>query len=234
MNFYRIADLNVAMDTFGRTARQSEAYRIPETTPDVVIRTDPAAAQKRYPSFSADDCEYMETSALFYDCLLDYDGMMLHASCVAVDGEAYLFSAPSGTEKSTHAQLWLEKFGERARILNDDKPALRWIGGECYVYGTPWSGKTTLNCNERAKLRGIAVLQRSSENYAEPISGTEAIFGILDQTVRPLSKDRMRALMSCIDRLVSGGLVYRIGVNLLPESVDVVYKAMHREDGNED
>lgn len=230
MSFYRIADLNVAMDTFGRTARQSEAYRIPETTPDVVIRTDPVAAKKRYPTFSADDCEYMETSAQFYDQLLDFDGMMLHASCVALDGEAYLFSAPSGTGKSTHAQLWLKKFGDRARILNDDKPALRWTDGECYVYGTPWSGKTTLNRNERAKLRGIAVLQRSEDNFAEPLRGTEAIFGILDQTVRPLSGIRTRALMRCIDRLVSGGFVYRIGVNLLPESVDIVYRAMHRED----
>ena len=57
MSMYRIADLNVAMDTFGRTLRQSEAYRIPDTTADVVVRTDLDAAQKRYPSSSPEDCE---------------------------------------------------------------------------------------------------------------------------------------------------------------------------------
>ena len=230
MSMYRIADLNVAMDTFGRTARQSEAYRIPEAAADVVVRTDLDAAQRRYPSFSPDDCEYMETAALFYDSLLDFDGMMLHASCVVLDGEAYVFSAPSGTGKSTHTQLWLKRFGDRAFILNDDKPALRWIDGTCYAYGTPWSGKTQLNRNARAPLRGLGILLRSEQNFAEPIRGTEAIYGILDQTVRPLSGERMRALLQCIDRLVSGGFVYRVGVNMQQEAAETAYRAMHRED----
>ena len=230
MNMYRIADLNVAMDTFGRTARQSEAYRIPGTTADVVVRTDPEAMQKRYPLFTPEDCEYMETAAMFYERLLDFDGMMLHASCVVLDGEAYVFSAPSGTGKSTHTQLWLRQFGDRAFILNDDKPALRWNDGACYAYGTPWSGKTQLNRNACAPLRGLGILQRSEENFAEPLRGTEAIFGILDQTIRPLSGERMQALMRCVDRLVSGGFVYRVGVNMQQEAAITAYHAMHRED----
>ena len=227
---YRIADLNVAMDTFGRTLRQSEAYRIPESTPDVVIRTDLDAAQSRYPFFSADECEHMETAAQFYERLLDYDGMMLHASCVVLDGEAYLFSAPSGTGKSTHTHLWLDHFGDRAFILNDDKPALRWVDGVCYAYGTPWSGKTSLNRNERAPLRGIGILQRSDVNFAEPLSGGEAIFGILDQTIRPLSKTHMQSLLNGIDKLVAGGFVYRVGVNMDSDAAQTVYRAMHREE----
>ena len=230
MSMYRIADLNVAMDTFGRTLRQSEAYRIPDTTADVVVRTDLDAAQKRYPSFSPEDCEYMETSALFYGSLLEHDGMMLHASCVVLDGEAYLFSAPSGTGKSTHTQLWLKAFGDRAYILNDDKPALRWRDGVCYAYGTPWSGKTDLNRNEKVVLRGIGILQRSDVNFVEPLQGRDAIFGILDQTARPLSGARMQALLHCIDKLVSGGFVYRVGVNMQPEAALTVYRAMHREE----
>jgi len=226
---YRIADLNVAMDTFGRTLRQSEAYRIPETTAEVVIRTDLDAAQSRYPSFSPDDCEHMETAAQFYDRLLDYDGMMLHASCVVLDGEAYLFSAPSGTGKSTHTQLWLDHFGDRAFILNDDKPALRWLDGTCYAYGTPWSGKTSLNRNERAVLRGIGILQRSDVNFAEPLTGSEAIFGILDQTIRPLSKAHMQTLLECIGKLVSGGFVYRVGVNMDSDAAETVYRVMRGE-----
>ena len=49
---------------------------------------------------------------------------MLHSSAVVADGKAYLFTADSGTGKSTHTQLWPRMFGDRAYILNDDKPAL--------------------------------------------------------------------------------------------------------------
>ena len=50
-----------------------------------------------------------------------------------VDDYAYVFSADSGTGKSTHTQLWLEHFGDRAYILNDDKPAIRLIDGKVYA-----------------------------------------------------------------------------------------------------
>lgn len=230
MNMYRIADLNVAMETFGRTLRQSEAYRTTEAMADIVIRTDLDAAQSRYPSFSADDCEHMETASQFYSRLLEHNGMMLHASCVVLDGEAYLFSAPSGTGKSTHTQLWLKRFGDRAFILNDDKPALRWIDGTCYAYGTPWSGKTSLNRNERAVLRGIGILQRSDVNFAERLSGTAAIFGVLDQTIRPYAKSQMQTLLVCIDKLVAGGFVYRVGVNMEPDAAETVYRVMRGEE----
>ena len=70
----------------------------------------------------------------------------------------------------------------------------------------------------------------SEENFAEPIRGTEAIYGILDQTVRPRSGARMQALLKCVDRLVSGGFVYRIGVNMQPEAAETAYRAMHREE----
>ena len=76
----------------------------------------------------------------FYARLLQYDGMLLHASCVEKDGKAYLFSAKSGTGKSTHTHLWLRAFPD-SRIINDDKPAVRRMDGTFYACGTPFSGK---------------------------------------------------------------------------------------------
>ena len=43
-----------------------------------------------------------------------YDTILFHGSVIAVDGEGYLFTAKSGTGKSTHARLWRETFGDRA------------------------------------------------------------------------------------------------------------------------
>ena len=61
---------------------------------------------------------------------LDFDGMLLHAAAVVVDGKAYLFTAPRKTGKSTHVQLWLQEFEGRATILNDDN-----LNTVCIAYG---------------------------------------------------------------------------------------------------
>ena len=141
MKHYCIAGLRVAMKTFGRTLNQAVNYEVPVSgEPDITIHTEPEAMLEKYPYLSLDSCEYMCTGSMFYSQLLRHNGIMLHSSCVVVDDGAYLFTARSGTGKSTHTNLWLEKFGDRAYILNDDKPALRLENGTWFAYGTPWSG----------------------------------------------------------------------------------------------
>ena len=62
-----------------------------------------------------------------------YDAFLMHASVVAVDGEAYAFAAPSGTGKTTHTRLWLQQFGSRAQVVNGDKPVFRFMDGALYA-----------------------------------------------------------------------------------------------------
>lgn len=98
--------------------------------------------QKQNPHLTIAECEYVWAGIQFYRKLLNYQGFMLHASAIEVDGKAYLFSADSGVGKSTHAKLWQKFFGEeRAEILNDDKPAVVIEDECCFAYGTPFSGK---------------------------------------------------------------------------------------------
>ena len=75
---------------------------------------------------------------LFRTSLLCCDGIVIHSSAIELDGNGILFSAPSGTGKSTQANLWREHKG--AVVLNGDRPALRTLDGSVYVYGTLWSG----------------------------------------------------------------------------------------------
>ncbi len=122
----------------------------------------------------------------------------LHSSAVVVDGYAYLFSADSGTGKSTHTGLWLEHFKEKAFIINDDKPVLRLENGQWFVYGTPWSGKTDLNINVKAKLGAIVFLERAKENHITPIEVKEAIPLFFNQTVRRLKREEKMDLSNHI------------------------------------
>ena len=183
---YQIAGLLVAMDTFGRTKKQAEPYRKNSTEdPDIRIESMKKIYQERNPQMTEEDAEYLGTGSSFYRKIIEHDGMMLHASAVVVEGKAYLFSANSGTGKSTHTALWLKLFGKRAFILNDDKPALRYQEGTWYAYGTPWSGKNDISTNIGVPLAGIALLERSENNEIYPSEGPECILPLFRQTIRP-------------------------------------------------
>ena len=111
-----------------------------------------------------------------------YGTVLVHASCVAVDSSAAMFIGPSGVGKSTHSRLWLQ-YVEGARLLNDDQPALRLCpDGHVYVYGTPWSGKTSCYRNERARLEAVFRMNQALTNKAVRLDRTEAFCALLDMT----------------------------------------------------
>ena len=226
--YYRISGLSVEMDSFGYTVEQAKPYLSePVEKADIVIRSDWKTLKEQQPHLSEEDCEYLSTGASFYYQLLGFDGMLLHASAAVMDGEAYLFSAPCGTGKSTHTSLWRKVFGEdKVQILNDDKPALRLEDGKWYAYGTPWSGQTDQNLNIRVPLKGICMLHQSPENHIERFSGSRAVFALLEQTARPAGAAGRIRMLELLDKLMSTVPVWQMGCNMEDEAPRVSYEAM--------
>ena len=228
MPTYKIADLFVQMDSFGRTVRQAApySYLCRDAAPDMTITSAAEELRLKNPHLSLEDCEYLSTGGSFYRQLVRFHGIMLHASCVVVDGKAYLFSAPCGTGKSTHVQLWLRLFGDKAYILNDDKPALRVLDGKVFVYGTPWSGKNDCSRNAKAELGGIAVIKRAAENSMRVLSAEEAVFALLNQTARSIHPELMNCLMDNIEAIVSAGKIYELSCNMDISAAKLSYETM--------
>lgn len=172
---------------------------------------------------------YLETLAVYRKiaaALLAYDTLLFHGSVVAVDEEAYLFTAKSGTGKSTHTRLWREVFGDRAVMINDDKPLIR-IGGEgATVYGTPWNGKHRLGSNASAPLKAICILERAEHNRIVPISFSEALPMLLQQTYRPSEPEPLKKTLALIERLGGGVRLYRMGCNMEPSAARTAYEGM--------
>ncbi|MBR3644907.1 MAG: hypothetical protein IKN54_00660 [Lachnospiraceae bacterium] len=185
--------------------------------------------EKEYPNLSMENVEYMMTGSLFYRKLLSNHGVMLHSSAVVVDGYAYLFSADSGTGKSTHTGLWLKHF-EDAYILNDDKPAIRKVDGDWYAFGTPWSGKYDISRNEKVKLGGVVFLERSEDNWIREATSAEAVKLFLKQTTRKLYRvDNMDKLLNILDELITERPMYRMGCNISDDAVTTAYDFIRRE-----
>lgn len=101
--------------------------------------------------------------------LLYYNILLMHGSALCMDGEAYIFAAPSGTGKSTHARLWREVFGDRVWMINDDKPLVRVEEERAFVFGSPWCGKHKLGCNGSARLKAVVELttDRNKHGHVE-------------------------------------------------------------------
>ncbi len=234
MPMYDIAGLKVFMEPrFNKTLKQSEKYRIEENDigkADIVLEYPERAFKRcmeKAPYLGEDSCEYMSIGTEFYKQLIKFHGILLHASAVVYDGKAYLFSAPSGTGKSTHTSLWLRHFGEdKAYILNDDKPAIRKIRGRFYACGTPFSGKVDMSRNEQVPLQGICVLKRGETNTIRKLAAEEAVFYILNQTFRPYSKDNVEDMLGILDEIVSEIPVYELKCNISEEAVEVAYERM--------
>ena len=233
VRYYQIAGLTVAMDTFGRTLAQAEPYAIGQwDSVDITVRSDWRALQARQPHLLEEDCEYMATGSSFYRQLLGYQGMLLHASAVVAEGRAYLFTAPSGTGKSTHTALWLKCFPD-AVILNDDKPAIRLEGDGVYAYGTPWSGKTDCSCNLKVPLAGICVLRRGTENQIRPYSGRGAVRDLLEQTVRPRDAELISNLLTVLDGVMSRVGIWEMECTMEREAAWMAYEAMSGRNGGQ-
>lgn len=224
---YKIAGLIVQMDSFGRTITQAQPYSIiTEQAPDIVIASNWVEKKQKYPHLSDSDGEYLATGFDFYKKLLNFEGFQLHSSAVVVDGKAYLFTADPGTGKSTHTGLWLRQFGERAFILNDDKPAVRREGDAWYAYGTPWSGKYDISVDTRVPVAGIAVVVRDPNNWIEPYSGKDAVVDILRQVNRPRDMQYRMMLLTLLDQLMTQVPIWKLHCNMDPEAAIVSYEAM--------
>lgn len=228
----KIADLIVEIPEAGDLAPRCQEYLCDEQSgeigADITIRTD-LFRSENWPYLSEKDMIYMESWVQFQVHIMKHQGIVLHASAVEVDGKAYLFSAPCGTGKSTHTRLWQSIFGERARVFNDDKPALRLIDGVWYAYGTPWCGKDGININMKVPVAGICFLKQAQENKIRRLSQVEAVQKVIWQTGHRFKQvENLDLMLSHVDKLVRMIPVYELENRPEPDAARLSYETMRR------
>ena len=117
----------------------------------------------------------METLFLRKNCLT------LHAAFIRWKGKGILFTAPSGTGKSTQAELW--KKYERADILNGDRAAVRRDESGCWqAYGLPYAGSSGIYRNEKTPVSAVIVLRQAEENRIRRLGMLDTIRNLYPET----------------------------------------------------
>lgn len=173
--------------------------------------------------------DYAESLCIYRNICLkltDYDGLLVHAAAVAVDGEGYMFLAKSGVGKSTHIGYYPDVFGERAVIVNGDKPIIRKVDNVWRIYGTPYQGKENLGANISVPLKAICFLQRGEKNIisaADPETASELIF---HQILMPRDEERITLFFDLLNQLLSEIPCYHLECTKSPEAAITAYEGM--------
>lgn len=172
---------------------------------------------------------YLERAAIqrkIAEALFCHGVLVFHGSTVAVDGEGFLFTAKTGTGKSTHTRFWRETFGSRAVMVNDDKPFLQITETEILACGSPWSGKHGLDTNVTVPLKGICILERGTENRISPADPEKALPTLLHQSSRPLNPALVPHYLGLVDILAHRVPLWHMTCNLDPQAAVVAWEAM--------
>ena len=172
---------------------------------------------------------FLERQAIqraFAEYLLDFDTLLVHGSAIAVDAEGFLFTAHSGTGKSTHTRLWRQVLGERAVMVNDDKPFIQLSGSGALLYGSPWSGKHGLDCNLCVPLRGICILERGQENWITAIAPEDALPMLRKQSYQPLDAAKEAAFRLLVEGLSHSVPLWKMACTKDPQAAVIAYEAM--------
>ena len=155
-----------------------------------------------------------------------HSSFVFHSSSLACSDGGVLFSAPSGTGKSTHTGLWLSEFDD-VEIINDDTPIIRLNdGGNVDLCGTPWAGTTGINVNKIVPLRGIVFISRSDSNTIEKLSSQEALRLFFEAVLPPLNPRMHLAYLDTIKSIFMNVPIYSLGCNMLPDAAHVAREAI--------
>lgn len=172
---------------------------------------------------------FLERAAIqrkFAEYLFDFDILLFHGSAVAVDGEGYLFTADSGTGKSTHTRLWRQVFGDRAVMVNDDRPFLELRQEGVWLHGAPWSGKHGLDSNIAVPLKGICVLTRGVENHIQRAEPETVLSMLQKQSYQPEAEEKYPRFLELVEVLSRQVPLWQMACNRQPEAAEIAFRAM--------
>lgn len=157
-----------------------------------------------------------------------FGAFLMHCAVIEYEGEGYAFAAPSGTGKSTHISMWQRRFGDGVRVINGDKPIMRFVGDRLYAYGTPWCGKEGMSENSSVPLKGICFLERAKENSIRQITPADALTRIFQQILTPDTLGAVDTLFPLLDRTLIEVPCYVLGCNISPNAAEVAYNGMNK------
>jgi len=175
----------------------------------------------------SDVFSFMLMGIVFRNNLLNKGGIVMHASSIAWDGKGILFTAPSGTGKSTHVRLWEKYLGDAITVVNDDTPAIRFKNEEPMLCGTPWSGSSDKFVNIEVPIKAIVVLNQAPQNSIRKLEIFEALQMVMPRCFLPyFDEELMKKAYEVLENIIYKIPIYHLKCRPDREAMELVYECV--------
>ena len=181
-------------------------------------------------AFSLDYLESLAALRKIAEQMPQRNRFLMHGAVLAWRGKGYMFTAPSGTGKSTHLALWKKYLGDEVEIVNGDKPLLSVEGDEVRVYGTPWAGKEHWQTNVSVPLCGICFLRRGSTNQIYRVQPVEALPMLMQQVYYTGNPESAGRTLELLDQVFKCVPMYRLECDISRNALKCSFEGMVRDE----
>lgn len=220
-----------------RTKAFYKDYLTEDTVPDLSISLTGedipnSQVEAEAQTYSAQYLETLTVLRKIAEEFPSYNRFLMHGAAISFRDKAYLFTAPSGTGKSTHIRLWKKYLKAEVDIINGDKPILSIEKTpdekrtEVRIYGTPWAGKEGWQKNRSAALHGICFINQSDKNTICPLKPEECLNMLIRQIYLPADPTAAGLTLSLMDALVQQIPLYMLHCNISEEAVKCSMEAL--------
>ena len=176
------------------------------------------------PGYAESICVYREIAKQ----LPFYNRMVFHGAVISYKNKGYLFTAPSGTGKTTHISLW-KKYIDGVEIVNGDKPILHIENGIAKAYATPYAGKEGFENHGSTAVNGICLIRRGKENRIERVAPGSILSDIMNQIYMPYEAEAVMKTLELLDALLKNVSVYILECDISEEAAGTSFEAMTGE-----
>lgn len=215
-NVYKIAGLNILIEYFyNETSILLNKFKVEDFSNidfEIIITKLDIEKQMELtkinePSFVENQCILDKLSSIL---LSKYQGFIFHGSSICYDNNGYVFTAPSGTGKSTHVNNLVKVLKDKIKYVNDDKPIIKIEKNALYLYGSPWEGKHFLGNNIKAKLKAFIFIIRDKCNSIKEVDFFEFLPKILSQSQKPKNSTEGQKLLDIISAINNLGVKFYV------------------------
>lgn len=205
-------------------------YLITGVTPDfsVSISKDDILREQEATLDNQFSPAYLETLVLLRklaEILPSHKRILMHGASISYNENAYLFTAPSGTGKSTHIRLWKKYLGDNVKIVNGDKPFIS-LEDEPMIYGSPWAGKENWHRNCKMPLKGICFVQRGTTNSIRRIEAIDCLSLLFKQIYLPADTLAAGLTLELVDMLIKKVPLYVLTCDISEDAVRCGFEAL--------
>lgn len=201
---------------------ETEDFTITVTTEDIQRER----ASDTYEQKSDNYIEILTALLKITEELPDRNKFLMHGAVVAWKNEGYIFTAPSGTGKTTHVRLWKKYLGSDVEIINGDKPILEVKEKEIIAYGTPWAGKERLQKNCCVPVKGICFLRQDKTNSIRRLKKKEALLLLLPQIYIMSDKEKAGRTLELFSQVLERVPVYEFCCNISEQAVKCSFETL--------